>query len=120
MSANSVVNSQDSRLITCILYQGGGTEILKALRARGLTTANVHHARGSAIGDPPGKKGLPSTFAQEIVTVVVPAEQADEIFDLLHEKGEIDQPRGGFLYMERLRRAVPFKLPEIPEEGTTT
>lgn len=107
---------RDMRQITCILYKGGGLQVLEALHKRGVNAASLHHARGSAIGDPAGRNGIPEIFEKEILTVVVSAEEADEIFDFVFEAAKIDRPHGGFLYMERLQLSVPFVLPSVPEE----
>ena len=106
----------DAKVITCVLYKGGGFKLIEALRKRGLTRANLHHARGSAIGDPVRKNGLPRQFEKEIVTVVTPAAQADELFEFLYHEADIKSPRGGFLYMRKAVHATPFLLPDLPAE----
>ncbi|MBM3839248.1 MAG: hypothetical protein FJ398_15030 [Verrucomicrobia bacterium] len=107
---------EEWRLITCVLHSQKGIELLKALHRRGLNAAAVHHARGAAIADPAGASGLPVSFEKEIVTVVVPASSAEAIFAFVAQTAEIDRPQGGLLYMERLGKAVPYVLPDIPEE----
>ncbi len=104
------------KLITCVLYKGGGDKIVRALHDRGINTANFSHARGSAIGDHLEKNGLPRQFEKEVLTVIVNASEADEIFELIYDSAEINRPHGGFLYMEALSRTVPFILPKIQEE----
>lgn len=106
----------NARLITCVLYRGASKRVLEALHREGINAASVYHARGSAIGDPVGPKGLPAEFEKEVLTVVVDAPQADDIFARIFELANIDRPYGGFLYMQRLSRRVPYQLPDVPEE----
>jgi hypothetical protein len=110
------MSGAEKLLITCVLYRGGGIEVLKALRKRGIDTANLHHARGSAIGDPADRTGLPASFAKEIVTVTVDADRADELFEFIFDTAQIDRPHGGFLYMQKIRHLSPYALPNVPEE----
>jgi nitrogen regulatory protein PII len=118
---NRLPNDRDNcKLITCVLYRKGGLAVLDALRKRGIESAALWHARGSAIGDPVGKNGLPVSFEKEIVVVAVPAQDADEIFEFIFETAEIDRPYGGLLYMEPLRRATSFVLsPDGSPSGCT-
>ena len=111
-----IPNLEEAMLITCVLYKGGGIEVIKALHERGLNSASLHHARGSAIGDQVGKGGLPTHFEKEVVSVVVSQAQSDEIFEFIFDVAQIDRPHGGFLFMERLQRAVPYSLPNLPKE----
>ena len=112
----SQIMDQDTMLITCILYRGGGVEVLKALHKRGINRTAMCHARGFAIGDPVGKKGLPAFFEKEIIYVLVSPETADEIFEFVFETSKIDRPYGGYIYMEKVRKATPYILMDIQEE----
>jgi len=116
-SSKSVPDFGTTKLITCVLYKGGSVKVLKALREKGINTAAMSHARGSAIGDPVGRSGLPREFSKEVVTVLVPKEQAEEVFEFVFEVAEIDRPHGGFVYMQELTKAVPFALPDVPDEA---
>lgn len=104
-------------LITCVLYRGGGEKVLRALFGRGITRTGHSPARGSAIGDPVESDGLPRQFEKEVVTCVVDASEADEVFAFIFETAEIDRPHGGFMYMERLGRASAYALPDGMKEA---
>ncbi len=101
------------KLITCILYRGGADRILKLLKEKGIETGNMHHARGAAIGDPVGRKGIPNQFEKEMLSVLVSEKTADEIFSLIFEAADFDRPYSGFMFMESVRAATPFQLPEV-------
>jgi|RifCSP13_1_1023834.scaffolds.fasta_scaffold156927_1 nitrogen regulatory protein PII len=109
---------EEARLITGVLYRGAGLKALRALKARGINAAAIYHARGSSVGDPVQKSGLPLQYEKTILKVVVPPEQCDEILELVVRAAEIDRPTGGFFYVARLSRAMPHHLPDLPEEGT--
>lgn len=96
--------------ITCILYESGnGLALLESLHRRGLNRASLHHARGSVIGDD-------AEFDMELLTVVVDAAEAGEVFEFLYFEAGIDRPRGGFMYVASVRHSSPFVLPQVPEE----
>jgi hypothetical protein len=118
--SNTHQTTENIRLLTCILYKGGGVNVLKALHAQGINRTSLWHARGSAIGDPVGKNGLPTSFEKEIVTAVIPAAQTEEIFDSIFEIADIDRPYGGFFFIEKLKYATAYELQNIPEEDPAT
>ncbi len=80
--------------------------MVEKLFTHGLTMVDLHHARGSAIGGPTDRKGVPVVLEQEIVTCVVPSQKANEVFALIHELGEVNHPGGGFMYMQDISRGT--------------
>lgn len=107
-----------NKLITCILPKGKALPVIKVLKDHGITRCNFAFARGSDIGDPEWKKGLPREVEKEILTVVArDEEQGEEIFDLVFTTAELNKAGGGFMYMTKLAYAIPYILPEIDEEG---
>lgn len=114
-----MASAQDRfKLITCVLYRGGGEKVLKALFEKGILATSHYTARGSSIGDQVQKNGLPKQFEKEVVTVVISASQADEIFEFIYDVADINRPHGGILYMEELKTASDYKLPKAPIEFT--
>lgn len=83
---------------------------MEKLFARGLTMIDMHHARGSVVGGPTNRKGVPVESEQELITCVVEKSKADEIFALVHELGEVDKPGGGFMYMQDLGRGTHMSI----------
>lgn len=108
--------SAPDRLLSCLVPQGMGV----GLRARifselRLTRVDLHSARGF-MGSDPG--GLFNRVERDIVSVVVDAERADEIFDWLYHEAEVGTKEGRFLHMVRLDRSTPFALPDdLPMEA---
>ncbi len=125
MSATSASSSSTSpgavelaaaRIVTCIVPLGKGQAIVDHLhRELGIDSAVFNHARGLGLGTGYGRR---SGFHEEreVVSALVPAESADEIFAALYHFAEMSQPHSGLIFMTRSRRAVPLTLPDIPEE----
>ncbi|MBI4178507.1 hypothetical protein HY522_03665 [bacterium] len=113
---STLATDKDTRLITCILPRGSGKPLLEAIHQRGATSGNLYFARGSNIGDPLGKSGIPPQVEKEIVTVLVGKKEAGEMFDFVIDAGQISRDGGGFVYMGELRKSVPFVLPDMPPE----
>jgi len=76
---------------------GHGTELLEALRREtGVISACAHHARGI------GTKNLRHhIFSDEkqILTALVDAERADDVFHFLYYRAGLDAPHAGMIMM---------------------
>jgi hypothetical protein len=106
--------SEARKLVCCIVPHGRGLELLDALRRdRGLNAGHVHLARGIGRATPLGKRPFGEAAERDVVTVVVPAGEADEVFEYLYFAGGLDQPHGGFVYLRPLEQATPLVLPEL-------
>lgn len=106
------------RLITCILPMGRALPVVKRLEAdHGVLAANVSHARGAGRHSPLAHRRVGETPEQDVLTVLVPAAQAEALFAYLYEHSGVSQPHGGLMYMQTLSGATPFSLPELPEEA---
>ena len=100
----------DCKLITCITTKGKGLSVVKELKEeKGIITGNVAGGRGG------GRRGR---LEVDILTVVVERERADEIFEFIYDKADIESFHGGFLFQGALTRSTRFSLPDVPvEEG---
>lgn len=108
---------EQSKLITCILPKGAGVEVVKMLKKdKGFTTGNMSFCRGTGMGGS-ARRGRSDSSEKEVVTVVVPEDKADEIFEYIYFEAKVDRPHGGFIYMTRLQKSVPYSLPDLPEES---
>ena len=105
------------KVITCILPKGHSKPLAKTLtRERGLTQVDVHYARGVGRITPLRHRGIGETSEREILSVAVPAEEADELFEYIYRQAGIDRPHGGMMFMHPLLTGTGFTLPELPEE----
>ncbi|MGP1677843.1 MAG: hypothetical protein ACTS6J_11880 [Burkholderiales bacterium] len=85
------------RVLTCIMPAGRGTEVLEALRREtGVISAIAHHARG--IGTRSLRQRVYSDEKQ-ILTVLVDAERADDVFHFLYYSAGLDAPHAGMIMM---------------------
>lgn len=109
---------EPQKIIFCILPKGQGMTLVEFLaREHGLTGVDVHYARGVGRITPKHMALAGKTTEKEVVTVVVPADQADKYFEFIYEAAGICEPHGGLMYMHALRLSTPFELPDLPEES---
>ena len=106
------------KMITMVLDQDGtALQLVQALRTEfDCNTANVHHARGTGTGAARTRALAGFVAEKDILTVVVSAERADEIFTALHERAQISAKYGGFMYQSALGRSHGYALPDVPDE----
>jgi hypothetical protein len=119
-----VVPGAPARLISCILPDDGTERhLLCWLRdQKRITRANSVYCRGhSLLREARARRGrLAEPVLARLVTIVVEAEDADTMFDLVYERANIHRPGGGTLFMTPLTFATPFVLPEgMPVEGAS-
>ncbi|HUP24657.1 MAG TPA: hypothetical protein VNB06_17170 [Thermoanaerobaculia bacterium] len=106
--------SEAWKLVCCIVPHGRGLELLAALRRdRGLSSGHLHLARGIGRATPLGRRPFGEVSERDVVTVVVPAGEADEVFEYLYFEGGLDQPHGGFVFLRPLAQATELVLPEL-------
>ncbi len=83
---------------------------------KNIYTANINHARGMGRLTPQQYRGAGEQTEKEILNVMVPAAQADELFDYIYLTADINRPHGGMMYLSRLHSGAPFTLPDVPQE----
>ena len=49
----------------------------------------------------------------DMLTVIVPAENADKIFDFIFYAGGLDRPRGGIMFQQAAAPVTEFSLPDL-------
>lgn len=106
-----------AKLITAILPRGRGIPVVRVLRdEKGLAAANVNSARGTGrIAHRSLRKARTET-EKDILTVVVPNDRQEEIFEFIYECAEIGRPHGGMIYQTNLAAATAYSLPDLPDE----
>mgnify|MGYP006273667231 FL=1 len=106
------------KLLTAILPMDvDALRILKRLKEeQDVLAANLNYARG--MGHVTRDRASTAEVSQrEILSVVVPAERADELFAWLFAAADIDRPHGGILFMQPLAETTEYSLPDLPEEA---
>lgn len=101
------MKAQHYKQITCIMPTGRAVPVLNALRVekRVIDVAH-HHARG--VGT---RKGRGRYVECEVVTVLVEAASADEVFSFLYRAAGLDQPHQGMMFMSGPYRATLTQPP---------
>ena len=101
------------KLITSIIPKGAGNDVLLGLRNDfGINTGNIKMARGSGQYNPLSLRGIGEQTEKEILTVIVSAEKADEIFEYIYFRAHIDEPHNGIIFQSDLLYASKYRLPE--------
>jgi hypothetical protein len=104
-----------TRLITCILYEGGAAAVLEMLRERGINEGHFYSVRGAPIGRSSAVSGLPEIPKTEILHAVVSADQADYLYEEIYELARLVEPNRGIVYINRLARSSRMSLPTEEE-----
>ncbi len=104
--------SRDVKRITCFLPKGAGIRLVEMLHTeKNIDSTNVHTGRGLRTVE--SVKDYGAWSEQDVLTVVVDARRADEIFDFIFFQGELNKPAGGFIYQTSLIQASNYTLPDI-------
>jgi nitrogen regulatory protein PII len=102
------------RVLTCIMPAGRGAEVMELLRRElGVVSASVHHARG--IGTQSLRHRVYSDEKQ-VLSVVVPEERADAVFEMIYFGAGLDAPHAGMVMMGRAFRAAGLEAPALAED----
>lgn len=111
------MNVAAHKLITAIVPAGKATPVIERLKAeKGIITANVHSARGLGKLTLGARRGFGEELEKSVLTVVVPAEISEEIFEFVFFEAEVNHPHGGIVFMSALHLASSYELPDIPDE----
>ena len=109
---------EDARQIVCIVPKGKASYINKGLiEDHDIHAATFHHARGSSKSSLTAK-GLGQQREKDVLQVSIPKEIADEIFEYIFFKADMNQAHGGIVYMTKAPRTSIMSLPEIDAESS--
>ena len=112
--SNATNSITSEKLIVCLLQRGKGRDMVERLhQEKGLVSANVTSGRGlsAAPGTP-----INAWTEADVLSVIVPTQRADEIFEFLYDAGDIGAPHKGFIFQQSLLMATPFELPDIQDD----
>ena len=98
----------DLSLITCIVQRGAANGIVRAAVVAGAQGATVYFASGSGMRERLGVLGLAVDVEKEVISIVVPNEQANHISEVMYKEGKLDTPGMGFLYITPLEKGATF------------
>ena len=86
--------------------------MLEELYKRGIKEGYFVSVRGAPIGRSSTVEGLPEIPKTEILRVVVAADQADYIYQMIYEFAKLDEPQMGIIFVKKLTRSSLNILPE--------
>jgi len=108
---------EDQKLISCILPKGVALKVAGQLKeVHGIMSSNISNARGVGKITPLAYRGIAGQSEKEILSVIVSAKNADEMFEFIYHEAHINQPHGGIMYMNALPKTTEYSLPEMEEE----
>ena len=102
------------KLITCFLPKGKAIEIVGLLNdERGIFSSSVTSGRGRGLVE---SVSFGAWGEVDILTVVVSADEADDTFEFIYDRGDVDRLNGGLMYQVGLTGSTKYQIPEIPAE----
>ncbi len=105
------------KLITCVLPKGIALDVVTALKSEmNIVTLSINSARGMGKITPLAYRGIGAQSEKEILNVVTTSQKADEVFEFIYFKADINRPHGGMMYQCDLTFASPFMLPDLNEQ----
>ena len=84
----------------------------KLFEEHGINRVNVNYARGVGKITPQRYRGREESTEKEILTVIVEAGRADEIFEYIYFEAEINRPHGGLMFQQPVLDTSLYNLPE--------
>lgn len=110
-------NFADAKMISCILPKGRAIGLQQAIiEERGIDSVNFHRARGVGRSSAGGAGGIGAQQEREVLEVIIPAEQADELFSYIYDKARIGERHGGIMFMQKVPRVSVLTMPDLPRE----
>lgn len=111
-----IVVLTDVVLITAIVQRGNAETVVQAARRAGAQGATIFYARGTGVRQKHlGILGITVSAEKEVIYVVVPADQADRIFEKIYVAANMDTPGMGMVYMTHLDKMATYVPPEVVE-----
>lgn len=111
---NELIVLTDVMLLTVIVQRGRADLVTQVALDGGAQGATVFHAQGSGVPQKYlGILSLTVDTEKEVVYIVVPAEQADRLFERVFVAAKMDTPGMGMLWLTRLEKMathVPYEV----------
>ncbi|MDP3065452.1 MAG: P-II family nitrogen regulator [Methanobacteriaceae archaeon] len=103
MIANSC---SEFKLIYVVVEAGHGSFIMNSAREAGAEGGTTYFARGTSIHEHGKFLGVPIEPEKEVVMIIIKDSMADQVFDYVVKKGELDTPGKGVAFILDLSRVA--------------
>lgn len=114
MSQSEMIVLTDAVLITAIVQRGAADVVVQAAQEAGAQGATIFHAHGTGVRQKRlGVLGLTINAEKEVIYIVVPADQADLVFERIFVCAKMDTPGMGILWMTPINRMATYVPHEI-------
>lgn len=114
MSHNEMIVLTDAVLITAVVQRGTADMVVQAAQEMGAQGATIFHAYGTGVRQKRlGLLGLTINTEKEIIYIVVPADQADLVFERIFVCAKMDTPGMGIVWMTPIHRMATHVPHEI-------
>ena len=113
MAKRKVTNISEVALITCVVQKGLADTINNSLLEVGVQGSTVHMGVGTGIRERLGILGVAVDVEREVISVMVPADQTDRIFERIFLAGRLDTPGMGYVYVTPLLQAATYIPPSL-------
>jgi len=103
-----VIKVEQCDSIVCIIEQGEANKVVRAALEKGADGATVFYATGTGVRQ---KLPLIESYIKpekELIIIVTKANQTEEVFNAMVSAGELDFPGKGFIYVQKVEKAVGF------------
>lgn len=112
---NSISAADNPKRIVVVLPKDRAMEIAEKIHIdKKIDTCNIHRGRGrsTAVMDSVSY----GNYAEvDVISVIVDANRADEIFEFIFFEAEINKPHGGFIYQLPVEKSSFFQIPDLTE-----
>jgi len=111
---NELIVLTDLMLLTVIVQRGTGDLVAQVALDAGAQGATVFYAQGTGVPQKyMGILSLTVNTEKEIVYIVVPAEQADRLFERVFVTAKMDTPGMGMLWLTSLEKMATYVPHEV-------
>jgi nitrogen regulatory protein P-II 1 len=113
MAKRKVTNLTEVALITCVVQKGLADTINNSLLEVGVQGSTVHMGIGTGVRERLGVLGVAVDVEREVISVMVPVDQTDRIFERIFLAGRLDTPGMGYIYVTPLIQAATYIPPNL-------
>ncbi len=113
MAKRKVTNLTEVALITCVVQKGLADTINNSLLEVGVQGSTVHMGMGTGVRERLGVLGVAVDVEREVISVMVPVDQTDRIFERIFLAGRLDTPGMGYIYVTPLIQAATYITPNL-------